>query len=67
MQTSTSPSTLAPRWSAEALTAAVPHALPPLHRFVFVPPANAADLHRPHHRTAPYVARHAAPLFRVRG
>ncbi|MFZ5636029.1 MAG: hypothetical protein ACOY82_05520 [Pseudomonadota bacterium] len=57
----------APHWSAEQLAAAVPHALPPLHRFDFAPPANAAELHRPRRRTAPYVAQAALAAFRIRG
>lgn len=67
MQASTSHPLLVPHWSAEALAAAMPQPLPPLHRFVFVPPANAADLHRPRRRTAPYIAQTASSLFRVRG
>lgn len=54
---------VAPRWSADELVAAVPAAL---HTFAFVPPANAAQLHRPSRRLAlSYVARPALPLFRV--
>ncbi len=56
----------APHWSAEELVDAVPRALPPLHRFAFVPPANAAALHRPHRQTTVYASTSASPLFRVR-
>lgn len=55
----------APHWSAEELTAAIPRALPPLHRFAFIPPANAAALHRPRRASIAYVANPAPTLFRV--
>lgn len=56
----------APHWSVEELTDAVPRALPPLHRFAFVPPANAAALHRPRRTSLAYAASPAATLFRIR-
>jgi hypothetical protein len=55
----------APYWSAEELTDAIPRALPSLHRFAFVPPANAAALHRPRRASTAYVANPAPTLFRV--
>jgi hypothetical protein len=57
----------APHWSAEELADAVPRALPPLHRFAFVAPANAAALHRPRRQLPAYVDTSAPTLFRVRG
>lgn len=56
----------APHWSAEELTDAVPRALPPLHRFAFVPPANAAALHQPRRQTMAYASSSTLSLFRVR-
>jgi hypothetical protein len=47
------------------LTDAIPRALPSLHRFAFVPPANAAALHRPRRASTAYVANPAPTLFRV--
>jgi hypothetical protein len=55
----------APYWSAEELTDAIPRALPPLRSFAFMPPANAAALHRPRRTSTAYVATPAPTLFRV--
>jgi hypothetical protein len=57
----------APHWSAEELAAAVPQALPPLHRFEFRLPANAAALHRPRRSEAGYAAQRALRPFRIGG
>ncbi len=56
----------APHWSAEELADAVPRALPPLHRFAFLPQADAAVLQRPRRKTMTYVSAPASQLFRVR-
>jgi hypothetical protein len=60
-------SAFAPNWTADALAAAVPRTLPPLHTFDFLPPANAAALHRPRREGLRYIAQAALAPFRVHG
>jgi hypothetical protein len=60
-------SAFAPNWTADALAAATSRELPPLHTFDFLPPANAAALHRPRRSDARYIAQAALSPFRVRG
>jgi hypothetical protein len=62
-----SASAFAPNWTAEALAAAMPRMLPPLHTFDFSPPANAAMLHRPRRSHRSYVAQAALAPFRIHG
>jgi hypothetical protein len=57
---------VAPHWSADELAAAIPRSLPPLHTVEFMPPANAAQMHRPSRRMSHgYSIQPALPLFRV--
>jgi len=67
MHTSHPTQSFNPQWSADDLAAAIPRAMPALHRFEFRLPANAAALHRPRRRLVPFAASTALSTFRVRG